>query len=334
MSQTDRLSLPFETGQIEVPEEGSIAAIRARPSQAYDLFPRDRFFAEQGFKPTHDALTEAGYRTSGPTPDNLQLAIVHLTRSRDENRARIASAFLTLQSGGLLVVDGAKTEGVDSVLKAVKTILNVDGVLSKAHGKVFWLRKSDVPAELWEWQRGAEIRQNNAGYWTSSGMFSPDKIDKGSAELAPLLAGQLTGRGADLGAGWGWLAAQALDMNPQIVVLDMFEAEGAAVYCASKNLTDPRGKPHWADVNNLSSLDPYDFVIMNPPFHQSRKAEPAIGQQFIQSAARLLKPSGKLYMVANRQLAYERTLDDCFNHWEQLSQTGQFKCILARKPKR
>ena len=43
------------------------------------------------------------------------------------------------QSSGIVVVDGVKTDGIDSMLKAIKKTFDVDGVLSKSHGKVLWL---------------------------------------------------------------------------------------------------------------------------------------------------------------------------------------------------
>ncbi|MCP5089264.1 MAG: class I SAM-dependent methyltransferase [Rhodobacteraceae bacterium] len=338
MPTTDRLSLPFETGQIEVPEAGTILCLNARVCPALKLMPRDRFVCDQSFFPEFDALDQAGYNFALDDPPFYTLSIVQLTRSRDENRGNLALAWNALSAGGKLLVDGDKTDGIESVLKAVKKLLPIEGCISKAHGKVFWATKAETPPEFSDWMKRVEPAQNTDGYWTKPGMFSADSIDKGSQELVPHIAGKLSGRGADLGAGWGYLSEQALLNNPAITALELFEADNKAIECLAKNLNDKRIQPLWMDVASITrlmpDLDPFDFIIMNPPFHQSRKAEPAIGQQFIQTAARLLKPSGKLYMVANRQLAYERTLGDCFNHWEQLSQTGQFKCILARKPKR
>ncbi|MBV1865744.1 MAG: methyltransferase [Rhodobacteraceae bacterium] len=337
MSQTDRLSLPFETGQIAVPDDGPILALRAQPCPAYDLFPRDRFVVVQTHFPTFEALDRAGFNTSVDAPPPCSLALVHLTRSRDENRGNIATAYSALEQGGTLVIDGAKTDGIESLLKAVKKLLPVGGAISKAHGKVFWLTKSETPAEFSLWIKALTPSQNAAGYWTKAGVFSEDKIDKGSLELVPFLADKLKGAGADLGAGWGFLAKEALATNPNITALDLIEADKGALECARLNVIDARAQFSWGDVTNLHAerypKDALDFVISNPPFHQSRKADPALGQRFIETAAKLLKPNGVLYLVANRQLAYEATLEASFRHVERLSQTSQFKCFFARKPK-
>jgi 16S rRNA (guanine1207-N2)-methyltransferase len=164
-------------------------------------------------------------------------------------------------------------------------------------------------------------------------MFSPDQADAGSMQLSDLIAGKLRGKGADLGAGWGWLAKRALDQNPEISTLDLYEAEYAAVQCAKKNVADSRATAHWADVTALTGPADHDFVIMNPPFHQSRKADPELGRQFIAAAARLLQPKGTLWMVANRQLAYETSLQKHFQSWEILKQSGGFKSIRAMRPR-
>jgi len=333
MSQTDRLSLPFENGQITVPETGPILALRAQLCPAYSLLPKDRLICVQAHSPTHTALAQAGYQLGGATPNSVSLAITHLTRARDENRANIALAYQSLSTGGILVVDGEKTDGIESQLKAVKKLLPVDGTISKAHGKVFWLSKGNTPAEFASWIKALEPSQNTDGYWSKAGVFSADKIDKGSLELVPFLAGKLKGDGADLGAGWGYLAIQAIASNPAITSLNLIEADSHALECADLNLTDPRAAFTWGDATNFAPTAPLDFIITNPPFHQTRKAEPALGQKFIESAARLLKPNGVLFMVANRQLAYEATLDASFRHVERLSQTSQFKCFFARKPK-
>jgi 16S rRNA (guanine1207-N2)-methyltransferase len=45
--------------------------------------------------------------------------------------------------GGLILIDGAKEEGIEAVLKALKPHVEVDGVFSKSHGKLIWFRRPD-----------------------------------------------------------------------------------------------------------------------------------------------------------------------------------------------
>lgn len=333
MMRNERLSLPFDQGLIEAVGDAPVIAIRANPATIYEQF--GNLVCVQGFKPTYDALKQQGLPVAAELPQGQTAAIVfvELTRSKAETLANVATGYDILELGGILIVDGMKTDGVESVLKAVKKLLPLDGALSKAHGKVFWLTKTNTPPEFADWTKALTPARNAGGYYTAAGMFSPDAADAGSALLAGKIGDRLKGKGADLGAGWGWLARQALDSNAAITALALYEAENAALACARRNVTDPRAEFHWADVCTLSGSSDHDFVVMNPPFHQSRKAEPELGRQFIHTAAKLLHPKGTLWMVANRQLAYEAALTAHFHTWDYLEQSSGFKCVRATRPK-
>ncbi|WP_163277808.1 methyltransferase, partial [Klebsiella aerogenes] len=69
---------------------------------------------------------------------------------------------------------------------------------------------------------------------------------------------------------------------------------------------------HWHDVNGEAITEIYDTIVMNPPFHAGRSADPTMGQGFIAAAAKRLKPGGRLLLVANRQMPYEAALKSLF----------------------
>ena len=165
---------------------------------------------------------------------------------------------------------------------------------------------------------------------TFPGAFSADGIDKGSALLAQHLPA-LAGKVADLGAGWGYLSGKVLGSD-KVTSLDMIEADHNALDAAKLNITDPRAVMHWADMARFQG-GPYDAIISNPPFHTTRTPTPELGQMFISRAAELLAPKGQFWMVANRNLPYEQTLDTLFSQVDTIAQTGGFKVIRARRPK-
>ncbi|NOR64316.1 MAG: methyltransferase [Rhodobacteraceae bacterium] len=321
MSAAPRFLAPFEQGLVEPAQ--SLLVIR--PADALGLSGFEGVTIEQGFYPVATALEGAGYPVSARAEGRFGMVLVNLTRAKAENLANIARA--CAMSDGLVLVNGAKKDGIESLLKAVKKITSVD-VMSKAHGKVFWFEATPMPEE---WRVAGEMAANKDGFMTAPGMFSSEKVDVGSTLLAPYFEG-LKGRVADLGAGWGWLSAQAL--GPDISEMVLFEAEHKAVEAAKLNLTDLRVRFEWADVLTLPKQLPFDVVISNPPFHQTRAAEPSLGVGFIQAAAKLLKPKGRLLMVANRQLPYERALEDTFRKVEMLKQTNGFKLFEASSPRR
>jgi len=333
MPQSSRLAKLFDTLGSILPETGPILVIRATDNPAYHSFDTKQLHCIQSFKPGHDTLEHAGLTLQPNLPDTTSTAIVELTRSKPENLANIAKAYGVLDVGGTLYIDGAKTDGIDSIQKAVKKHMPVEGSYSKAHGKVIWLVKNQKQNPFQNWLGLTDIAKNNDGFWTVPGIFSADAIDPASALLCDNITVPLKGKGADLGAGWGYLSHHALQTYPEITRLDLFEAEHISLDCAQKNIVDKRAHFHWQDVRNMPTISIYDFILMNPPFHVSRKADPAIGRDFIAQAAKLLTPKGRLWMVANKQLAYEATLDAHFNTWDYAVQTNQYKIIHARRPK-
>ncbi len=260
------------------------------------------------------------------------MALVCLGKHRGANHADIAAALRHLKPGGILLVDGPKTHGADSVLKLARTHLEVAGVISKAHGKVFWLeRPKELPPQIKTWAQNAASQPNRDGFIAAPGMFSHEAIDPGTAFLAEHLDPKLKGRAADLGAGWGALTALLLQACPDITELDLYEADRKALTAAEANITDARARFHWADVTALPA-DTYDVIVANPPFHTARKAEPELGIAFIKAAARMLAPKGTFMMVANRHLPYETALNQSFKNWSETATSAQFKVIKAKNP--
>ena len=93
-----------------------------------------------------------------------------------------------------------------------------------------------------------------------------------------------------------------------------------------------RSQCRWHDVTQGVEQRKYDFIVMNPPFHEGRAAEPMLGMKFIAAAALGLKPDGELWMVANRTLPYEEVLEDAFGNWRKVTEEGGFKVLHARNP--
>ena len=341
MPGPDRLALAFDARELVAPAEGPLLVIRAAPSALFDTLDPARVVCEQSLRPVHDDLAETygarGMHVTVEATGPASMAVVNLTRTRAENQGNVARALALLSPGGTLAVNGAKSDGVDSLARQLSAILPVAGAFVKAHGRVVWLTRPEgaLPDTLKRWAEGYALRPNAAGFVSAPGMFSPEGVDPGSARLAQALDDRIAGRVADFGAGWGWLARQALAAGPRIAQLDLFEAEARALDAARANVADPRAGFHWTDVTTLGAGVPgYDTVITNPPFHAGRAAEPDLGTAFIAAAARVLKPSGQLLMVANRQLPYEAALKAGFRHWERLSEDGRYKVMRATRPRR
>ena len=319
-----RLSLALETGALSLPSSGRIAVYRPRVGDDLTALPEGRVVVLTGFRPDHDHFARRYPVTPEPP---YAAAVVCLPRAREAARALIAQATAEVTPGGWIAVDGQKTDGIDTALKDLRGRVDLSESLSKAHGK---LASFAAGADLSDWlAKPHEVD----GFRTLPGTFSADGPDRASVMLAAALPAKLGGKIADLGAGWGFLAAEILK-RPGVKKLDLVEAEADALDCARVNVTDPRARFHWADATTWRPETLLDAVVMNPPFHTGRAADPALGAAFIRAARRMLAPDGSLWLVANRHLPYDAALAESFLETSEVAGDGGFRVIHAIKPRR
>ncbi|WP_439156472.1 class I SAM-dependent methyltransferase [Yoonia sp.] len=323
MSQS-RLSTALDDGLLSLPQ-GDIAVLR--PPATYDVspLPRSAVRIVHGFFPDYAAWQAADHIVMDDMP-SVAVAIVVVPRAKALARALVATA---CARADMVIVDGQKTDGVDSLFTSCRKRLGNLPSITKGHGRIFWFAASDAFAD---WAAPPPARGAH-GYYTTAGVFSDGSVDQGSALLSAALPAKLPARMADLGAGWGYLAAPVL-ARAGVRSLDLIEAEKLSLDCARLNVTDPRVRFHWADATQFAPEQPFDGIVMNPPFHAGRTAEPALGRRFIQAAARLLAPHGKLWMVANRHLPYEAGLSESFRNVDMIGGNGAFKIFHATRPLR
>lgn len=311
-----------------MPPEGRTLLIGADASTDLDMLDAARIVIVQDSFADFQALKARGFDvvTAAAAADEFDAAVVFLSRARAATRARIAEAVQHLRPGATLWIDGQKTDGIDAVIKEMRALVPVEGVQSRAHGKIFSLT---LPQPGWlpaDW--ASRDHEAAPGMVTRPGVFSADGPDPASQALAAHLPDKLPTRMVDLGAGWGWLSAEILK-RPGLEVLHLVEADAVALDCARRNVIDPRARFHWADALDFRLPEPVNGVVMNPPFHQGRAAEPKLGAGFIRTAAALLTGAGRLWMVANRHLPYEQVLRECFADVSELGGDSRFKILTA-----
>lgn len=323
-----RLQLALGGGGLDLPEDGVVAVFN--PPDNADLNGLDpaQCHIIHDFKPSCDSWTTRGFEVLSHPSAGYAAAIVSLPRAKAEARAMVADA--CKMSDGVVVIDGQKTDGADSILKEMRKRVTVQGPISKAHGKMFWI---DQPAAdcFADWEAGPSMTEG--GFWTAPGVFSADAVDLASALLVQALPETISGEVADLGAGWGYLAAHVLTRE-EVTKVHLVEAGQMALACAHRNVTDDRAEFHWEDATTWVPTSRIDTVVMNPPFHQGRASEPQIGQAFVASAARVLSPQGDLWMVANRHLPYEAELKKRFAEVSEIGGDARFKLFHATRPLR
>lgn len=330
------LSFPFERGLLDPPTGGErVLLIGARAGFRRPAWLAGALELVQGFRPDHLALQRAGFRVAREAQeDGYGAALLLLGRHRGDNERQLAMALARTRPGALIAAACSKKDGGGSLRRRMEEHLSLDGHASKHHGTVFWLRR---PKALDEGTisalEGGSPRAD--GFATAAGGFSDDGIDPGSALLAGCLPDDLGGRVADFAAGWGYLSVAVARRCRQVSAIDLFEAHHASLEAARGNMATLA--PHvearffWHDLLGEPVTQRYDAIVMNPPFHRGRAAEPDMGRAMIAVAAGALKRRGRLLLVANRQLPYERTLEDHFPTCGALRRDAAFKVLWGQK---
>ncbi|MFZ1470753.1 MAG: methyltransferase [Paracoccaceae bacterium] len=322
-----RLDMALESGALTLPPNGRIAVLRPRQGDDLTALPQDRVVVRTGFLPDHQHFIARGYTVESDAP--FAAAVVCLPRARAAALAMIADAMALVPAGGPVLLDGQKTDGIESIIKACRQAdIQMGPVLSKAHGKAVVLISGPVPDD---W--AAVNASVEGGFVTNPYCFSADGPDRGSALLAAALPAKLGPKVVDLGAGWGYLS-QAILARDGVKRLDVVEAEAEALACARINADDPRVRFHWADATIFRPENLAETVVMNPPFHTGRMADPALGAAFIAAARRMLAPDGVLWLVANSHLPYDAPLTEAFLTVEAVGGDAAFRVIRAAKPRR
>jgi 16S rRNA (guanine1207-N2)-methyltransferase len=261
----------------------------------------------------------------------LASAVIAAPPGAVERRFVLAHALRALQAGGLLTVLAPKNRGGSRLAAELRWFGCDPAEDARRHYRICRCSKPaaaenlDAAISLGRLQIAPSL-----GLWSQPGVFSWDRLDKGSAALLERgLA--FNGDGADLGCGVGVLAREVL-AGPGVARLLLVDIDARAIAAARLNVGDPRASFAHADVRNLSVLPAdLDFVVMNPPFHHEGRQSLPLGQQFIAAAAAALRKGGLCRMVANAGLPYEVSLARAFSAVVQLARGEGYKIFEAIK---
>lgn len=338
----DTLLLALETEAVPLPQDGPILVLNAEPGPWLSRLPKERLVLRTTSKPDHDALTAAGFAVLAPDTVDIpqaKLTIIVPPRQRDYARALYARALMAAPESGYVLASLPNTLGGKTAEKTLADIAGDAASLSKHKCRAFWTMKHSALmdtglAEAWIAEDAP--REIEPGLWSRPGLFSWDRVDPGSELLADSVPEHTKGIGADLGAGNGFLSREILGHCAGVERMDLYEAEFRAMGCIHGTMSEHEGRytAQWADVLTRLPAKTYDFAVMNPPFHTGRADNSELGRAFIRAAAAALKPSGTLWLVANRHLPYEAELTSRFRGHEMLEDEGGYKIIRAEKPKR
>ena len=169
----------------------------------------------------------------------------------------------------------------------------------------------------------------------STHIFAASKLDEGTRLLLDVLEVHPTDRALDIGCGAGFIGIHIAQRahKGQVTMVDASLAAVAASQRAVNlsNLDNIR----ILSSNGVQAIsnERFDLVVTNPPFHQGGIQTTSIAERFIHDAASVLQPGGRFYLVANRFLKYETTLQACFKNVQEVGGDSRYKVLLASSPR-
>lgn len=269
---------------------------------------------------------------------------IRISTDRVGVQQAIAEAFRVLRVGGQVWLAGANDEGAKPAVRTLEAVFG-EAQLADQHSGcrlVSATKRALQPAQGFDHDWVDPLRANElvvplAGVptrlYTRPGVFSWEHLDDATAILLDVMQIPAGASVLDLGCGAGALTVAAARLSGTGRVLGV-DADADAVRCARLTLREAAlttVEIRASDVADAVGDEQFDVVVMNPPFHLGKATELTIPRAFIEAADRHCAPGGRVFLVANRQLPYEKLVADHFGAVRTLHDGRRFKVLGASR---
>lgn len=164
------------------------------------------------------------------------------------------------------------------------------------------------------------------------GVFAHGRVDAGSALLLETLVDErIEGDVLDFACGAGVIGAcvAAAGTCSSMTLLD---TNALALKACEETLEINAIEGAVLASDGLSGLDgSFDLVVTNPPIHSGVKTDNRLSIRLLESIHQHIRPDGRLILVANVHLPYEKWLSESFRHTRALAANNSYKVVMARK---
>ncbi|MBS3100707.1 class I SAM-dependent methyltransferase [Candidatus Woesearchaeota archaeon] len=177
---------------------------------------------------------------------------------------------------------------------------------------------------------GQKIRNADFEFCTSSGVFSKEKIDKGTLILAENMQIAKNSNVLDIGCGIGVLGIVAAKLfNANVVMGDINKR---AVMLARKNITLNNVKAEVLHGNLYEKLNKNDFdvILSNPP----QTAGKELCFKLIEESKNYLKYNGSLQLVARHKKGgntLSKKMEEVFGNVKVIAKEAGYWVYLSEK---
>jgi 16S rRNA (guanine1207-N2)-methyltransferase len=264
------------------------------------------------------------------------VALLDIPKGREVARAYLWTAAQVLRPDGRLYIAGSNALGAKSVIKDAADLFGDVPVLGfRSSRRIALATRGDGlpsnPADWFDevpWQPQMRSFRRPEGQYmivTMPGVFSWDHLDEGTALLLDHLDVEPDSDVLDMGCGYGIIGLVAARAGARVTMVD---DDLLAVRCASASIEvnnfGLRCRALASDLTIEVRDQQFDLVLSNPPFHQGVDVTTGIATQMIREIPDVLRPGGRLRIVANRFLPYHREMRAVFGNVSTITETGRY----------
>lgn len=265
-----------------------------------------------------------------PAAQTFEHIIVYLPKAKPRLKYILDYASNALSEDGEIWFVGENKGGIKSLPKQLKErFKSVNKITSGKHSAIVSAQHLLASPEfVFDDYYNQQVNELDFNISALPGVFSQEKLDKGTALLLKYLPKKLKGRILDFGCGAGIIGSY-ISRNFEYDEIEMIDDDVFAVLSAQKNIEENKIPYTEAYLSNgLGEVEErYNWIVSNPPFHQGIKTEYSVTERFLAEAKEHLKLSGKLLIVANEFLSYEVILREHFKSVNEVVRENGFKVI-------
>ena len=267
-------------------------------------------------------------------------ALLPLPKGRDYARALIWSARRALRPGGKLYIAGPADAGIKSALADAAVLFG--GAVTLTTRQRCRIGVAEQPSEFpaaypAEWGTDATYMQQftiaDLPIWSMPGVFSWKNLDAGTAFLLEQMSIAPGERVLDVGCGYGVIGLTAAARGAGEVT--MTDDNLLAVGCAHASVEScgfANVKVVAGDLfDGLETKQKFDLVVSNPPFHEGLSTDMNVTRRLIRETGAWLASGGRLLIVGNVFLRYDRLMRDSFSEVRTVAENTRYAVWEGKK---